>query len=312
MKAIPLSIAVMVLASLIGVSACSGSGQDENGGSSAPPGMLEEPILVRGPESPEGLQMIFATSDLGLGENRIGFVITSPQGVVRLPEVEVTSFYFPVEDGPVVEKQRVSAVFRPWPFGTRGLHTTALEFDNVGSWGIKVDVPGPEGIGGVVTLRFPVAETPTAVDTGNPAVRSESKTLDDVDDIGELTTGTLQDEELYQLTIAEAVDNDLPTVVVMASPAFCTNAVCGPQVDVLHELREDFKDQANFIHVDLYDNPHEIQGDLDLAVLSPTVLEWGLPSTEWSFIIGRTGIVTARFEGFATLDELAMALEAVL
>ena len=78
MKAIPLSIAVMVLASLIGVWACSGSEQDENGGSSASPGMLEEPILVRGPESPEGLQVIFATADLGLGENRIGFVITSP------------------------------------------------------------------------------------------------------------------------------------------------------------------------------------------------------------------------------------------
>ncbi|MCE2465621.1 MAG: hypothetical protein J4G01_06030 [Dehalococcoidia bacterium] len=311
MKAFHLPIALVVLAALMGALSCS-SGGEGNGGSEAPPGMLEEPILVRGPETPEGLQLIFATPDLGLGNNRIGFVVTSPRGVVQLPEVEVTSFFYPSEEGPGEEKQRVSAVFRPWPFGTRGLHTTELSFDAKGTWGIEVDVPGPEGLGGAPTLRFPVEEVPTAVDVGSSAVRSDSKTHADVDDISELTTGTLRDEDLYQLTIAEAIDNDLPTVVVMASPAFCTNAVCGPQVDVLHELKEAFKYQANFIHVDLYDNPHEIQGDLDLAVLSPTVLEWRLPSTEWSFVINKSGIVTGRFEGFATLDELAMALEEVL
>ncbi len=311
MRALHLLIALVALASLIGALACS-SGGEGNGSSSVPPGMLEEPILVRGPETPEGLQLIFATPDLGLGANRIGFVVTSSQGVVGLPEVEVTSFFYSSEDGPGEEKQRVNAVFRPWPFGTRGLHTTELSFDAVGDWGIEVDIPGPEGLGGTPTLRFPVTEVPKAVNTGSPAVRSDSMTLADVDDIGELTTGTLRDEDLYQLTIAEAIDNDLPTVVVMASPAFCTNAVCGPQDDVLHELKENFKGQANFIHVDLYDNPHEIKGDLDLAVLSPTVLEWGLPSTEWSFVIDRAGIVTGRFEGFATLDELAMALEDVL
>ena len=311
MKVFHLPIALVVLAVLVGALSCS-SGGEGNGGSEAPPGMLEEPVLVRGPETPEGLQLIFATPDLGLGNNRIGFVVTSPRGVVQLPEVEVTSFFYPSEEGPGEEKQRVSAVFRPWPFGTRGLHTTELSFDATGTWGIEADVPGPEGLGGTPTLRFPVEEVPTAVDVGSSAVRSDSKTLADVDNISELTTGTLKDEDLYQLTIAEAIDNDLPTVVVMASPAFCTNAVCGPQVDVLHELKEAFKNQANFIHVDLYDNPHEIQGDLDLAVLSPTVLEWRLPSTEWSFVINKSGIVTGRFEGFATLDELAMALEEVL
>ena len=98
----------------------------------------------------------------------------------------------------------------------------------------------------------------------------------------------------------------------MASPAFCTNAVCGPQVEVLQELKDRYKGQANFIHVDFYDNPEEIQGDLDRARLSPAVVEWGLPSTEWSFVIDGNGIVSARFEAFATLDELEQALLKVL
>ena len=99
------------------------------------------------------------------------------------------------------------------------------------------------------------------------------------------------------LTIAEAVDSGLPTVIVMASPAFCTNAVCGPQVEVLQELKDEFEGKANFVHVDYYDNPEEIQGDLTRAVVSPVAKQWGLPSTEWSFVIDRDGIVSGRFEG---------------
>ena len=98
----------------------------------------------------------------------------------------------------------------------------------------------------------------------------------------------------------------------MASPAFCTNAVCGPQVQVLQELKDRYMGKANFIHVDFYDNPEEIQGDLSRARPSPTVVEWSLPSTEWSFVIDKQGTVSARFESFATLDELEQALLQVL
>ena len=80
------------------------------------------------------------------------------------------------------------------------------------------------------------------------------------------------------------------------------------QVEVLQELKNRYMGQANFIHVDFYDNPDEIQGDLGRARLSPTVREWKLPSIEWTFVIDRQGIVTARFEGFATIDELQSAL----
>ena len=108
------------------------------------------------------------------------------------------------------------------------------------------------------------------------------------------------------------MDSGLPSVVVMASPAFCTNAVCGPQVEVLRQLKDTYSGRANFIHVDIYDNPHEIQGDLDRAVISPTVLEWSLPSTEWSFVIDPSGVISGRFESFATFDELEAALKKVL
>ena len=68
----------------------------------------------------------------------------------------------------------------------------------------------------------------------------------------------------------------------------------------------------NFIHIEVYDNPHEIQGDLSNARLSPTLTEWNLPSEPWTFVIDGDGLVQAKFEGFATSEELEDALGTVL
>ena len=274
--------------------------------------LAEEFALLKGPVSADGVQAIFGTPDLGVGENRIGFVLTSSTGVVREPAVSVSSRFFPTDDSEGEPKQTALAVFRLWPYGTRGLYTTKLNFDAPGHWGLEIKVLGKEGAGDPVRLSFEVAESPLAPAVGAPAVRSKSKTVADVVSSSELTSGSMYDEDLYQLTIADAVDSGLPSVIVMASPAFCTNAVCGPQVETLQELKNGYKGRANFIHVDIYDNPHEIQGDLDRGIISPTAIEWNLPSTEWSFVIDSGGVVSARFESFATIEELEEALKRVL
>ena len=287
--------------------------EEKEGTRSASAGLLPGTItLIQGPLSEDGLQAIFGTPDLGVGENRIGFVLTSPDELIRKPTATVSSFYISEGDSAGELKQMATAVFRPWPYGTRGLYTTRLTFDAPGRWSMEISIPDADRPGGKVNLFFEVKETPSAIAVGSPAVPSESKTLNHVDRLSELTTGSLHDPDLYQLSIADAVKNGLPTVVVMASPAFCTNAVCGPQVEVLRDLKTRYKGKANFIHVDIYDNPEEIQGDLTRARISPAVVEWGLTSTEWSFVVDRDGIVSARFESFATEEELEQALQEVL
>ena len=209
-------------------------------------------------------------------------------------------------------KEISTAQFQPWPYGTRGLYTTQLNLDVAGLWGIDIAIEDPNGDLRKVELFFEVADASSAPPVGSVAIKSMSKTQSDVGPLAQLSTGSIQDPDLYQMTIADAVVSGTPTVVVFASPAFCTNVVCGPQVKVLQELKTAYKSQANFIHVDFYDNPDEIQGDLDKARISATVLEWRLPSNEWSFVIDREGTVSSRFEAFATLAELEEALLQVL
>ena len=101
-------------------------------------------------------------------------------------------------------------------------------------------------------------------------------------------------------------------MVVFASPAFCTNAVCGPQVEVASTLREKYGDQAEFIHVDLYDNPHEIKATCLSQWFRLSWKSGGLVSQEWTFVMDADGAVAARFENFVPEAELEEALQTIL
>lgn len=257
------------------------------------------------------IDVVLATPDLGVGPQRFALVLSDNQGLVKFPVVEFASYRYPngfdgEREGPV---ETVFARFSLFPFGTRGIHVTELGFDSSGDWSVEANVPRTDGSSAPAEVRFNVLESPESVNVGEAAPPSQNRTLADVDDIAELTTGSFHDEELYRYTIAESIERERPFVIVFASPAFCTNAVCGPQVEVVSELRELYSENADFIHVDLFENPQEIQGDLSLAMETGLLEEWGLVSQEWTYVVGSDGRVAARFENFVGTAELTAAIE---
>ncbi len=278
---------------------------------------LEEPEQewVTRTESEE-LRLILATPDLAPGTRRFAMVLTDGSGIVAFPVVQVASYKYPDgsdatadREGPV---ETVLARYFGFPYGTRGIHVTELTFDEVGLWGIEASVPQPDGSVATIEVLMEVRDATMSVDVGEVPPLVDSLTLADVEDVSDLTTGSQRDESLYQISLADALQNGKPTVVVYASPAFCTNAVCGPQVEVLSNLSASYGDAADFVHVDLFSNPKEIQGDLTRAKLSPLLDEWGLVSQEWTFVMNRDGEVVGRFENFAPQAELEPSLESVL
>ena len=254
-----------------------------------------------------GLILVFGTPDLGLGPQRIAFVLSDSEGIVRLPIVSISASLGGGEE--------VTAIARyfDFPEGIRGLYVGELEFDQAGEWLLEVSLPRPDGSLAVLSFPAEVAERTLAPDVGDPAPASLNRTLDDVESIYQLSTGAEPDPALYELTVAEALEAGRPFVIVFASPGFCTNALCGPQAEILTVLRERHGDRANFIHVDLYENPEEIRTmGLGVAIETPLLREWGLHTPEWTFIVGADGLVAGRFEAFAPEEELEEALIAVL
>ncbi len=297
--------------------ACSG-GAETSGAQTAkliPAG--DDPFLAGYPryeDEAAGLRIILGTPDLGVGRHRVGFVLSDVGDLIRLPVVQVGSYFYPSgvdgqREGPL---QEGIARFFEFPYGVRGMFSLELEFDRAGTWGLEVRVPRPDGATLQTSFAFPVAEQTLAPAVGERAPRSESRTAASVASLAELTTGHEPDPALYRMSLAGAVGEGRPLVVVFASPAFCTNALCGPQVEVLSELAAQYGERANFIHIDLYENPHEIKGDLDRAVRTPILEEWGLETDEWTFVVDGDGVVAARFEAFVTRVELEEALLSVL
>ena len=256
-----------------------------------------------------GLTVVFGTPDLGVGSQRVAFVVSDNLGLVKLPIVSVTATF----KGDTEAGAPTLAKFYDFPEGIRGIYVTQLEFDRTGEWTLGVAFPRPDGSTGGTSFPVQVAERTHAPDVGDAVPASRNRTLADVASIHELSTGAEPDPLLYAQTIAEALEDARPLVVVFASPGFCTNALCGPQAEVVSILRERYAADANFIHVDLFENPEEIRtGGLDVAIETPLLMEWGLETAEWTFIIDANGIVAHRFEAFAAESEIEQALREVI
>ncbi len=261
----------------------------------------------------EELTVILATTVLETGPQRVAFLLTTQTGLVKDSNVEITPVFVPDN----AAGETVSTRFNEWPYGTRGTFAAEVDFDRPGAWRLDIQAEGPDATGWAVQ-EFEVTETSPVPALGSMGPLSENKTLGAFDDLALITTDYSPDEALYETTIRDAVESPLPAVVVFASPAFCTTATCGPQVDTVSELRAKYDGQAHFIHVEIYDNPDEIQGDLTRGRIAPTVDEWGLTqlphwfNESWTFVLDADGRVRGRFEGFATLTELEESLQATL
>ena len=266
------------------------------------------------PPDPTAITPILATTILEVGEQRLAFLLTTTKGLIKTPAALVTPVYL---DGDGTPGETLNAAFNLWPYGVRGSYSTYANFDRPGRWRLDVQVDNPDGVD-QIQIEVQVLEKSPVPALGSIAPLSLTKTLDNQGSIEKLTTDYSPDPDLYRLSIKEAVENPLPSVVVFASPAFCTSPTCGPQVDTVGELKDEHPGQANYIHVEIYDNPDEIQGDLDRAQIFSVVDDWGLTSIEdyfnesWTFILDADGTIRDRFEGFATLDELEAALLKVL
>jgi hypothetical protein len=112
---------------------------------------------------------------------------------------------------------------------------------------------------------------------------------------------------MHTSTIADAISAGRPILVLFAVPGYCTSSLCGPEYEIMHKLFPRYRDRAEFIHVEFYQDP----GNPERKPVDVT-LEWHLTTEPWFFVVDKNGIISAKFEGPATLDELEDALKKVI
>ena len=261
-----------------------------------------------GPSSTSSqLQAVVAASELVVGsQQRVPIGITDHNTPVSDATVHVRSFVLNGSTGTF--KGESDAPFKGEGLQGAGTYVAHLTFDKAGDWGVEVTASRPNGAHMTARLPMNVLALPVVPGVGQPAPATHNPTARDVADVETIDSGRPPDD-MHQLSIADALQQHRATLVVFASPAFCTSRICGPEVKVVQSLEPAYRDRLTFIHVEIY---RDYKPDPSKRQLAQAVVDWRLQTEPWIFLIDAKGIIQTRLEGPAASDEVKAAIDQLL
>jgi hypothetical protein len=308
---------VVILALGVLASACSSDG---------------EPPPPTGPSgNTSGMVVVAASVDLYEGDpQRVDFGLVMPDNsLVSFGTVDV-SFSLVGSGAQTEPGPTATATFVP-TFGTperssrpvvtqpnqgRGVYeATDVVFDTPGVWVAEVTADVEELGPQTAQASFAVQQRPSLPAPGDRAQRTENLTVDSKGvplaaiDSRATTKGKIPDPELHQWTIARAIQEGRPALVVFATPVFCVSRFCGPVTEMVEDLAHRYDDRAIFIHV-------EIWKDFQNQVLNQAAIDWlqmpnGDLTEPWLFLIGADGTIADRWSSMWSESEVEAELEAL-
>ena len=255
------------------------------------------------------LQAVVAASELIVGnQQRVPIGITDHNTPVSDATVHVRSFVLNPNGTTGAFKGESDAPFKGEGLQGGGTYVAHLTFDKAGDWVLEVTASRSNGARTTVQLPMTVLALPVVPGVGQPALLSHNPTVRDVADVSTIDTGNPPDD-MHELSIADAIAQHRPALVVFASPAFCMSNTCGPEIKVVQSLEPTYRDKLTFIHIEVYAN---YKPDPAKRVLAQTVVDWRLQSEPWIFLIDTRGVIQARFESATATDDLKAAIERLL
>jgi hypothetical protein len=199
----------------------------------------------------------------------------------------------------------------------RGMYIVDVDLPEAGTFGAEFTTEAPGSPAETVRMTFEVHDTSPTVAVGEPAPASDTPTLDDVDgDVTKISTDADPVPDFYSTSVADALAQRKPFVLVFATPKFCTSAQCGPTLDRLKPVAAEHS-EVTFINVEPY-RLQVVEGQLQPLLdanggLQATEVtdEWGLLTEPWIFAVDGAGIVRGSYELIVSDDELDAVLEEI-
>ncbi len=253
------------------------------------------------------LQVVLVPSELVVGPNRMAVgLLDGNKQMIHEADVRFQYYDLTNPDAPLLE-QAAAAYPVQSPDGSATLFADDRRFGRAGAWGLAVEASFADGKTAVQRIRFHVGEVGTAVLPGEMAPNIQTPTLADVDgDYSLITSAWEPNPAFYQLSLDDALRNGKPTVLLLATPAFCQTRFCGPSYDIATALEAAYREAVNFVHVEVYSGlPDPSANDWEL---SPVMNAFGLATEPWVYVMDGTGQVVFRAEGLFTQAEIAAYL----
>ncbi|MCL1601284.1 MAG: hypothetical protein M3112_07085 [Actinomycetia bacterium] len=245
---------------------------------------------------------IRASTDPAVGDDRLLFAVHEIGGTRRGGPDEVVTVIASPLDAPNVELEAEATYVWIVP-GAIGLYLANVPFDRAGIWQIDFSISTDEP---TEPFLVDIQAEPATVALGEPAPLVETPTVL-TDPIEDLTTDSEPLTSLYEMSLDTALTNDRKTVVIFATPAYCTSAACGPMLEQTKTMASDYPD-VDFLHVEVYGGFNEPGFEPDVAHLVPAVVAFGLPTEPWVFVMDEEGVVIGRFDGVLGDGEIEFLL----
>jgi hypothetical protein len=271
------------------LSACQGAAQ---------PAALSPVAKAEG--KPDAWTPILPNSDLAAGPNRFLFAVLDERNRPIL-DAQVHLRFFDRIDQPTEPKSEADAVFRGQGLGAKGVYVARVEFPTAGTWGVEATVRRGDGATRALRSRLEVKAQSATPAVGAPPPPSRQGLMAGAANPDVICTAKPHCA-FHDITVADALALKKPAALLFATPAFCTSATCGPDLETLQSIEPDFRGRVTFVHLEIYSDPQT-------QTPTPTVTEWKLPSEPWLFLIDRDGKVRDKLEGGLTAPEIREGIE---
>lgn len=182
------------------------------------------------------------------------------------------------------------------------VYSTEVDFPSNGEWRIAALIREGDELSAALLRSAIVGEFEGIPRPGEKAPTIHTPTADDVGgDLSQITTRIPPDTQ-NQVDYADALGKE-PIVLLFATPQFCESRVCGPVVDVAEQAKQEYGEEAAFIHMEIWkDNQPGTQ-------VRSQVRAFNLPTEPWLFTIDRRGVVSSAVEGAFGLELLDKDVE---
>jgi hypothetical protein len=302
---------------LILLAACSSGGQEEEFGTPTAKEVEphQEPMEgegghthLDGDEVTEQLTLALVPSEMVVGPNRFAVGLFDEQGNL-IHDAEVHFHYYDLRDpNKAVYESDADAVRVQSPDGLTTIYTHERDFNLAGLWGVEVEAKLPGGGAAKQRIGVEIIEDSATLSAGDKAPYMHTQVLRDVGmDASQLTSAEEPIPALHEQSLDGALDNDKPTLLLFATPAYCETRFCGPAYEIVGDLQREYGDKLNFVYVEVFD------GLPDPGVsgfqASPGAQAFGIQSEPWLYFIDADGTIVYRLEGLFTGAEIEQQLQ---
>lgn len=205
------------------------------------------------------------------------------------------------------------------PSTARGVYqATNITFDKPGWWSttVRADVAGA-GTVTQTTTPYVVYPKPQLPAPGEKALKTNNLTLSTpgvkpawLDSLAQGPDAKVPDPQLHRWTIAKALSEHRPILVIFSTPAYCTSQFCGPTTDAVAQLAKRYANRAVFIHVEIYKS-YSSKGHIP----NKAAIQWLYRNRDltepWLYLIGANGVIQDQWGPLFEVSDVAKLLAAL-